>query len=119
MTSATSADNAPRTAIVTGAARGIGRSIAERLAADGLDVAVADLPGMSEELNEVAAGIEKTGRRSLAVHADVSSKEQTDALVEEVAARFGRVDVYVANAGIARVTRSSTPGSTSSSRSWP
>ena len=100
----TSADNAARTAIVTGAARGIGRSIAERLAKDGLDVAVADLPGMSEELSEVAAGIEKTGRRALAVHADVTSKEQTDALVEEVAGRFGKVDVYVANAGIAKVT---------------
>ncbi|MEU4048594.1 acetoin reductase [Streptomyces olivaceus] len=101
----TSVDNAtPRIAVVTGAARGIGRGIAERLAEDGLDVVVADLPGMAEELSAVAAGIEKTGRRALAVHADVTSKEQTDALVAAAADRFGRVDVYVANAGIARVT---------------
>ncbi|MFC9051705.1 acetoin reductase [Streptomyces anthocyanicus] len=101
----TSVDNAtPRTAVVTGAARGIGRGIAERLAEDGLDVVVADLPGMAEELGAVAAGIEKTGRRALAVHADVTSKEQTDALVAAAADRFGRIDVYVANAGIARVT---------------
>lgn len=101
----TSVDNAtPRTAVVTGAARGIGRGIAERLAEDGLDVVVADLPSMAEELSAVAAGIEKTGRRALAVHADVTSKEQTDALVAAAADRFGRIDVYVANAGIARVT---------------
>ncbi|RKN10551.1 acetoin reductase [Streptomyces radicis] len=99
-----SASNAARTAIVTGAARGIGRGIAERLARDGLDVAVADLPGMRQELDEVAAAIEKTGRRALAVDTDVTSKEQTDALVREVAEHFGHVDVFVANAGIARVT---------------
>ncbi|RBM07238.1 acetoin reductase [Streptomyces sp. PT12] len=99
-----SARNAARTAIVTGAARGIGRGIAERLAQDGLDVAVADLPATRQELDEVAAGIEKAGGRALAVDTDVTSKEQTDALVREVAERFGHVDVFVANAGIARVT---------------
>ncbi|WP_419996165.1 acetoin reductase [Streptomyces boninensis] len=96
--------SAPRTAIVTGAARGIGRGIAERLAADGLDVAVSDLPAMRAELDEVAAAIEKTGRRALAVTADVTSKDDTDALIQAAAGHFGKVDVYVANAGIARVT---------------
>ncbi|MEU6605770.1 acetoin reductase [Streptomyces shenzhenensis] len=93
-----------RIAIVTGAARGIGRGIAERLAKDGLDVAVADLPAMREELDQVVAAIEKQGRRALAVDTDVTSKEQTDALVRDVAGHFGQVDVFVANAGIARVT---------------
>lgn len=93
-----------RTAIVTGAARGIGRGIAERLAKDGLDVAVADLPAMRDELDQVVAAVEKQGRRALAVDTDVTSKEQTDALVREAAGHFGHVDVFVANAGIARVT---------------
>ncbi|GHJ26446.1 MULTISPECIES: acetoin reductase [Streptomyces] len=92
-----------RIAIVTGAARGIGRGIAERLAQDGLDVAVADLPAMRGELDEVVAAIEQRGRRALAVETDVTSKEQTDALVRDVADHFGKLDVFVANAGIARV----------------
>jgi meso-butanediol dehydrogenase / (S,S)-butanediol dehydrogenase / diacetyl reductase len=93
----------PRVALVTGAARGIGRSIALRLATDGLDVAVSDLPVMADELHTVSEEVEKTGRRSLAVLADVTSAEQVDSMVQAVAENLGHLDVMVANAGIAQV----------------
>ncbi|MFC4002741.1 acetoin reductase [Prauserella oleivorans] len=93
-----------RSAIVTGAARGIGQAIAERLARDGLAVAVADLESMRDELDKTARGIEDAGGRAIAVTADVTSPEQVDALVRRTAEEFGTLDVFVANAGIARVS---------------
>ncbi|EHK88871.1 acetoin reductase [Saccharomonospora azurea] len=92
-----------RIAIVTGAARGIGKGIAERLARDGLAVAVADLDTMREELSAVARGIEQSGGRSVALTADVSDPEQVNALVRDTVREFGKLDVFVANAGIAAV----------------
>lgn len=92
-----------RSAVVTGAARGIGRGIAERLAQDGLTVAVADLESMRDELDEVAHGIERDGGRSLSVTADVTDPEEVQGLVRRTVETFGKLDVFVANAGIARV----------------
>ncbi len=92
-----------RTAIVTGAARGIGKGIAERLARDGLAVAVADLDSMREELNGVEQGIERSGGLATTLTADVSDPEQVNTLVRDTVQRFGRLDVFVANAGIAAV----------------
>lgn len=92
-----------RVAVVTGAARGIGRSIAERLAQDGLHVAVADLESMRSELDEVARGIQQFGVNSIAVTTDVTDPSQVSALVEQVADQLGPLRVFVANAGIARV----------------
>jgi meso-butanediol dehydrogenase/(S,S)-butanediol dehydrogenase/diacetyl reductase len=92
-----------RTAIVTGAARGIGKGIAERLARDGLAVAVADLDSMREELNGVAQGIERSGGLATTLTADVSDPEQVNTLVRDTVQRLGRLDVFVANAGIAAV----------------
>ncbi len=92
-----------RTAIVTGAARGIGKEIAERLARDGLAVAVADLDSMREELDGVVQGIERSGGRSIALTADVSDPEQVNALVRDTVQRFSKLDVFAANAGIAAV----------------
>jgi meso-butanediol dehydrogenase/(S,S)-butanediol dehydrogenase/diacetyl reductase len=85
-------------ALVTGGARGIGRGIALRLAADGHDVAVADLPSMRAETDAVAGEIE-----GLALDVDVSEGEQVDAMIAAAVERFGRLDVMVANAGIAQV----------------
>ncbi len=88
-----------KTAIVTGAAMGIGRSIAERLHEAGADVVVSDLDG--QEAARVAAGLEE--RRpgsSLAVQADVADADAVRALVEAAAERFGAIDVLVNNAGI-------------------
>jgi meso-butanediol dehydrogenase / (S,S)-butanediol dehydrogenase / diacetyl reductase len=97
------ANRGTRVAIVTGAARGIGRAIALRLAADGLDVAVCDLESMADQLNNVAEEIRQAGRRSVSIFADVSNASAVDAMVRRVVSELGHLDVMVANAGIAQI----------------
>jgi NAD(P)-dependent dehydrogenase (short-subunit alcohol dehydrogenase family) len=87
-----------RIAIVTGAARGIGRACAERLLAEGAKVVVADID--AARLNETAAAIGSPDT-VLAVATDVSKKDQVEALVAGAVAKFGRLDIMVNNAGIA------------------
>ncbi|KAI9441360.1 hypothetical protein H4582DRAFT_1373800 [Lactarius indigo] len=88
-----------KVALVTGAARGIGRAIALRLADDGLDVAVNDRL-RSPELDELVREIERKGRRSLAVPADVSLESEVEKGIQKVAHDLGSLDVMVANAGV-------------------
>ncbi|MGH3452048.1 MAG: 3-oxoacyl-ACP reductase FabG [Haloechinothrix sp.] len=90
----------PRTAIVTGAARGIGAAIAKRLASDGFAVAVVDLDESS--CADTVKAIEAEGGRALAVGADVSNTEQVQAAVQRVADELGAPTVLVNNAGITR-----------------
>ena len=89
-----------RTAIVTGAARGIGAAIAERLAGDGMQVAVLDLK--EADCADVVARIEAADGRALAVGADVSDPGAVDLAVERVVAELGAPTVLVNNAGIIR-----------------
>jgi 3-oxoacyl-[acyl-carrier protein] reductase len=84
-----------RTALVTGAARGIGLAIASRLAADGLRVAVLD-----QDRDTTGAAARKIGPETLPVVADVTDAAQVDAAVGQVVGRWGRLDVLVNNAGI-------------------
>ena len=79
-------------AVVTGAARGIGRGIALRLADDGFDVAVNDLPG-TPELDEVIKTIEGKGRRALATPGDVSDEATVTQIVHSVVTTLGSLDV--------------------------
>jgi NAD(P)-dependent dehydrogenase (short-subunit alcohol dehydrogenase family) len=87
-------------AIVTGGGQGIGKAAAAALAAAGADVAVADINGASA--TETAAAIAATGRRAVAVQADVGSVRDIDRMVAETLAAFGRVDILVNNAGVTR-----------------
>lgn len=92
-----------RAALVTGAARGIGRGIVLRLADDGLDVAVADLASMRDETERVVEQVRAAGRRSVAIDVDVSKPADVDAMLRTTVAAFDRLDVMVANAGVAHV----------------
>ncbi|MPV38371.1 SDR family NAD(P)-dependent oxidoreductase [Georgenia subflava] len=86
-----------RTALVTGASRGIGRALAVGLARAGLDVAV--LARDAEMLAEVAAEIEGLGRRSVVVAADVTDAAAVDDAVARVENELGSIDLLVNNAG--------------------
>ena len=83
-----------KVAIVTGAGQGIGRAIAEKLAAEGATVVATDV-------NEATAKetAEAIGGGALGIRTDVTSRESVDAMVEQVRAQFGRIDVLVNNAG--------------------
>lgn len=87
-----------KVAIVTGAARGIGAEMAVRLAEEGADVCVCDI----SDVNVTAEKVSALGRKALALKVDVSDRAQVQAMVDEVASRFGRVDILVNNAGINR-----------------
>ncbi|KAI8999039.1 NAD-P-binding protein [Trametes punicea] len=89
-----------RVALVTGAAQGIGEAIALRLAEDGLDVAVVDLPHKRDELEAIAGVIREKGRRSLTLYGDVSLEADVEAMVKKTTDELGSLDVMVANAGI-------------------
>ena len=88
------------TAIVTGAARGIGAGVARRLARDGFAVAVLDLDETA--CKAVVAEIEEAGGRALAVGVDVADEKAVQASVERVATELGEPTVLVNNAGIIR-----------------
>ncbi|WP_321472586.1 SDR family oxidoreductase [uncultured Paludibaculum sp.] len=88
-----------RTAIVTGASRGIGRTIAKRLAADGFSVVV-NYANSAAQADAVVAEIEAAGGQALAVKADISQTADVERLFEETAQRLGSIDVVVNNSGI-------------------
>jgi 3-hydroxybutyrate dehydrogenase len=85
-------------AIVTGAASGIGRAIAEKYAAEGAKVVIADL--LLDAANATAAEIKAAGGEAMGVAMDVTSEEAVNAGVAAVMAAYGRIDVLVSNAGI-------------------
>ena len=87
---------AGKTAVVTGAARGIGRAIAERFLQEGATVAVVDLEGPQT----AAAAFATNSGRTLAIAADVSDSSAAVNAVEEVKEKLGAIDILVNNAGI-------------------
>jgi NAD(P)-dependent dehydrogenase (short-subunit alcohol dehydrogenase family) len=97
MTSVSEERSEARVAVVTGAARGIGRRVALALAEKGYAIAANDLGALEDTLRE----IEGTGAR--AVPGDVSDEVSVRGMVEAVVSEFGRVDVLVNNAGVSRI----------------
>ena len=99
-----------RVALITGAARGQGRSHALRLAREGADIVAVDISddietvpyemARAEDLEETVAGVEELERRAVAARADVRSQEQLDRAVERGISELGKIDILVANAGI-------------------
>jgi len=93
-----------RIAVVTGAAQGIGRSIALRLAKDGLSVAVNDVQSKRKQLEEVVSEIRRgDGRQAIAVTADISREDEVQAMTASVVEQLGGLDVMVANAAITHI----------------
>lgn len=87
-------------ALVTGAARGIGKAIAERLARGGLNVVLCDL--LEAEMAETRRELESLGSDTLTFNCDVTDSAKVAAMVKETEEHYGRLDVLVNNAGITR-----------------
>jgi 3-oxoacyl-[acyl-carrier protein] reductase len=87
-------------ALVTGAAQGIGRTIALALANDGADVAICDVNLDAAQIT--ANDIENTGRKSIALKANVAASADVTAMIDKVVEKFGKIDILVNNAGITR-----------------
>lgn len=90
-----------KNALVTGASRGIGRSIAIQLAEEGYNVAV-NFAGNREKAEAVVEEIKAKGVESFAIQANVANGDEVKAMIKEVVSQFGTVDVLVNNAGITR-----------------
>jgi len=90
-----------KTALITGASRGIGQAIAELLAERGTDVVIADI-NEAQAKTTAQEITQKTGRRALPVAVDVASLASCQQMVETSLAEFGKIDIMVNNAGITR-----------------
>ncbi|MBZ6078196.1 SDR family NAD(P)-dependent oxidoreductase [Microvirga puerhi] len=102
-----------KVAVVTGAARGIGRSIAVELAANGADVVAIDIcgivspasnaaPATPEDLAETVRQVKAMGRRALAIQADIRDIGALRAAADDIEGELGKIDIVVANAAIQR-----------------
>ena len=89
-----------KVAVVTGAARGIGKSIAAKLADEGIALVITDV--MMEQAEETAGELAQKGVETLALKADVSNAQEVEELFKKIVDKFGTVDYLVNNAGITR-----------------
>jgi len=85
-------------ALITGAARGVGKVIAERFAQEGASVVINDID--LKEADGVAQGMTREGFGAIALRADVSKGTEVEAMMDEVIGKYGRIDILVNNAGV-------------------
>lgn len=90
-----------KTALITGAGRGIGRAIALCMAKEGCNIAFTDI-ALNEQVRATEAELQATGVHAKAYAADASNYDEAQAIVEQVRAEFGTIDILVNNAGITR-----------------
>lgn len=90
-----------KTAIITGASRGIGAAIARRFAEEGANIVV-NYSGSQDKAEAVVAGIEQSGGKAIAVKADVADADAVKSLADAAMKEFGSIDILVNNAGITR-----------------
>jgi 3-oxoacyl-[acyl-carrier protein] reductase len=95
-----SSEATPKIALITGAAMGIGAAIAEQLARDGMTVLISDIN--MEEAEKTACGFRNSGRSAQALELDVAKPASIEAAFNRIAETYGRCDVMVNNAGIAK-----------------
>lgn len=95
-------DLSGKTAIVTGGASGIGKSIAKGLAENGADIAIADI----DEPTETKKIVRDEGQDFMSIETDISDQEEVEEMVDKVIAEFGGVDILVNNAGVWRTVPS-------------
>jgi glucose 1-dehydrogenase/3-oxoacyl-[acyl-carrier protein] reductase len=92
-----------KTALITGAARGIGKGIAEVFAEEGADIAINDID-IGQSAEDLAAWIRCKGRRAITAQADVANRAEVEAMVDRVWKELGPIDILVNNAGIETIT---------------
>ncbi len=101
-----------KVALITGGGRGIGREIAGILAESGANIAIAEIDPAAGE--QAATELRQTGRETLSVQTDVRSSKSVEDSVQQVIARFGKIDILIANAGVAI----NTPAETTTDEEW-
>lgn len=89
-----------KVALVTGAAQGIGKAIALKLAQNGADMVISDVN--LDKAGETAAEVERLGRRAIALKANVANLQEAEAMMDETVAKLGAIHILVNNAGITK-----------------
>lgn len=92
-----------KTAVITGASRGIGKAIALKFAAEGANVAITDIVD-NEDFSETVRSIEAHGVKAKGYISDASKFDASEAIIDQIVADFGKIDIMVNNAGITRDT---------------
>ncbi len=92
-----------KVALITGGAQGIGRAAAERFAAEGAKIVIIDV--VEDKANETVAALKAGGAEAMALICDVTNREQVQAVVDQVLAAYGQIDILCNNAGITRDAR--------------